>query len=528
MPRDDLLQVPEAARGGAWVGARGSITPLSGAPADDAHVLFPLSAASTSVSGEEDLDVVDPEEYEEEKGGEEDGYDEEEEGEEEVLCEGEEFTYDDPIMSGTRRAVVDQYLRDASAIALVYDIGDADTLLGLEGWLSRLEDAGVDLRSVPVALFCNKIDLVMAPPSLATKRGAPGGGGGGGGGGGQGAHRGRFGTGTDSDGTTPPRPGGDAYSASESDSDIEHGAPQSSSSSARKALSPSSSSSMFTPGRGLFGLGRARKVPASAEVAAGSGKAGAGGVAAGSSIAAHARHPTLKGGRESESSRGVSVGCGDGLRSSRSSFSDGGGGGGFAYSLRESFGRTFVGGGGSGSGGSSGGRGGGLFGSSGRSAAERLKKAQAVRLSAERRELRARLKKRVEEFPQIKVARALAESRGLLGHAVSGIGLPSTGLVPGPELVSAATGEGVHEAFSRLVVAIQRRRHAAQSSHFRPSGVSLGRPGGAAGADGLTAATLGEHGSGGDGGAGPESRAPECDVPPTAKPKRSIFSMTSK
>jgi hypothetical protein len=214
--------------------------------------------------------------------------------------------------------------------------------------------------------------------------------------------------------------------------------------------------------------------------------------------------------------------------------------------LRESFGRTFVGKAdptGSrastslrGSGGGGGG-GGGLFGSlrgPRKSPSERLKDAAALRMSQERRDQRVKLRRRVEEFPQVKLARALAESRQLLGHGAGfGIG-GATGLVAGPELVSAATGEGVHDAFSRLVVAIQRRRHAAQFSHFRPAGVSLGRPGGAAGADGLTAATLegvtlGDSTAEGGGGGAPAAPADSAaEEEPAAKLKqRSVFSRTA-
>lgn len=47
--------------------------------------------------------------------------------------------YDDPAMVGTRRAVCDAYLRGASGIVVVYDIGDAGTMDRLDGWLTRLE-----------------------------------------------------------------------------------------------------------------------------------------------------------------------------------------------------------------------------------------------------------------------------------------------------------------------------------------------------------------------------------------------------
>jgi len=49
-------------------------------------------------------------------------------------------------MSVTRRAVCDAYLRSATGIVLVYDIGDADTLEGLDQWLTRLEVKIVELR----------------------------------------------------------------------------------------------------------------------------------------------------------------------------------------------------------------------------------------------------------------------------------------------------------------------------------------------------------------------------------------------
>jgi hypothetical protein len=63
-----------------------------------------------------------------------DSSDDEDEEDEETL-QG----YDDPAMVGTRRAVCDAYLRGASGIVVVYDIGDAGTMDRLDGWLTRLE-----------------------------------------------------------------------------------------------------------------------------------------------------------------------------------------------------------------------------------------------------------------------------------------------------------------------------------------------------------------------------------------------------
>lgn len=76
---------------------------------------------------------------------------------------------------------------------------------------------------------------------------------------------------------------------------------------------------------------------------------------------------------------------------------------------------------------------------------------------------------------KVRLARELAERRGLsgdarglgLGGSTHGGGAPDGHGGHGPfvvDLVSAATGQGVHAAFNRLVVAVQKR----QPAHRRP------------------------------------------------------------
>ena len=131
-PTDDLTPVPET-RSSGDASSSTSEGKLSEASTGDNSAVKKKSVPEP-LTTENKLAGSRPSEAREEKG-ESDSDDDLNDEDDDEEAQG----YDDPAMSVTRRAVCDAYLRSATGIVLVYDIGDADTLEGLDQWLTRLE-----------------------------------------------------------------------------------------------------------------------------------------------------------------------------------------------------------------------------------------------------------------------------------------------------------------------------------------------------------------------------------------------------
>lgn len=139
-PTDDLTPVPETRCSGD-ASSSTSEGKLSEASTEDGPIKSKKSTPEPLTKESEGAGVKLNHEKEEKVESDTDDDDDDHEVDDE-----EAQGYDDPAMSVTRRAVCDAYLRSATGIVLVYDIGDADTLEGLDQWLTRLEVKIVELR----------------------------------------------------------------------------------------------------------------------------------------------------------------------------------------------------------------------------------------------------------------------------------------------------------------------------------------------------------------------------------------------
>lgn len=55
--------------------------------------------------------------------------------------------------------ISDEFIADAQGILLVFDMGDKDSFKNLTKWEKKMNDNGIDFKSVAVTLVANKMDL---------------------------------------------------------------------------------------------------------------------------------------------------------------------------------------------------------------------------------------------------------------------------------------------------------------------------------------------------------------------------------